>query len=285
MALQSQLFGGDPQLEAAAVSDPAHIVPGARGPHVAKIQLALIQVDGATIAQDSIYGPATAAAVRAFKQKRRILNFQGQIDDIVGKKTMAALDQEVLARERGGGGGGLLLNFKFDPLLIPIDFKLHVLIYFSGVADKDNRGGTLLLPGDKVVLNDMTTFTPPQGDVKSVTGFGGSLVTQAGVEQAFAIIQGVRDRRGKLIIYGFSAGGVNSLALCRRLSTRLPNIKVDLLVTVDVAGGRQTPFLDRSVPSNVLLNKNYFQTFPSLGGSFGAPATGPGNHKDINLNS
>src|SRR5262249_53594590 len=54
---------------------------------------------------DSIYGPATAAAVAAFKRKRQILNFAGQIDNIVGKKTMAALDGEMLAKERGGGGG------------------------------------------------------------------------------------------------------------------------------------------------------------------------------------
>jgi len=76
MALQSQLFRGDPQLEAAAVSDPAHIEPGARGEHVRKIQLALIQLDGADIDPDGQYGPATAAAVLAYKQKqkRNIIN-------------------------------------------------------------------------------------------------------------------------------------------------------------------------------------------------------------------
>ncbi len=102
MGLQSQLFRGDPHLEAAAVSDLAHIFQGASGPHVAKIQQALIQVDGAAITQDGVYSPRTAAAVSAFKQKRQILNFQGKIDDIVGKKTMAALDSEMLALEGRG---------------------------------------------------------------------------------------------------------------------------------------------------------------------------------------
>lgn len=46
MSLQSRLLRGDPKLEAAAVSDPAHIVPGARGPHVTKIQQALNQMAG-----------------------------------------------------------------------------------------------------------------------------------------------------------------------------------------------------------------------------------------------
>src|SRR5262245_37605941 len=101
MGLQSQLFRGDAKLEAAAVSDPAHIVPGAAGPHVGKIQVALIQLDGAAITQDSIYGPATAAAVLAYKQKRDIINrsYQAQADNIVGKMTMAALDREMLAKE------------------------------------------------------------------------------------------------------------------------------------------------------------------------------------------
>jgi len=101
MALQSRLFRGDPKLEAAAVSDPAHVFQGANGPHVAKIQQALNQLDGAGLAQDGIYGPRTAGAVAAFKQKRQILNFQGRIDSIVGKKTTAALDAEMLAKERG----------------------------------------------------------------------------------------------------------------------------------------------------------------------------------------
>src|SRR6476661_5320362 len=107
MALQSKLFRGDTKLEAAAVSDPAHILPGARGPHVGKIQQALIQLDGADITIDSAYGPATAAAVGAFKQQRGILNFQGKIDNIVGKKTIAALDSEMLLQEKGDGGASV----------------------------------------------------------------------------------------------------------------------------------------------------------------------------------
>jgi peptidoglycan hydrolase-like protein with peptidoglycan-binding domain len=119
MALQSQLFGGVRELEAAAVSDPAHITQGANGPHVAKIQQALVQLDGATIAQDGAYGSRTAAAVSAFKQKRQILNFQGKIDDIVGKKTMAALDAEMLAKEGGGPAPGEVIITIVGPNSLP----------------------------------------------------------------------------------------------------------------------------------------------------------------------
>ena len=101
MPLQSRLFKGDAKLEAAAISDPAHIVPGDRGEHVRKIQIALIQLDSATIGTDGIYGPATAAAVLRYKQKRNIINrsYQTQADNIVGKMTMTSLDTEMLAKE------------------------------------------------------------------------------------------------------------------------------------------------------------------------------------------
>jgi hypothetical protein len=94
MALVSRLFRGDAKLEAAAVNDAAHIVQGAAGLHVAKIQTALNLLDGAAIASDGFYGAQTATAVRAYKEKRRIVNlsYQTKPDDIVGKMTIAAMD-------------------------------------------------------------------------------------------------------------------------------------------------------------------------------------------------
>lgn len=110
MGLVSALLKGDPKLEAALVSDPAHIFRGATGDHVAKIQQALTKTDGASIdgkeLSSKFYGPSTAAAVLSFKKnaKRNILNFRGQFDDIVGKKTTAALDSEMFALEGGSPG-------------------------------------------------------------------------------------------------------------------------------------------------------------------------------------
>jgi hypothetical protein len=106
MPLQSQCLKGDSKLEAAAVSDPAHILTGAVGAHVAKIQQALMVLDNASIAASELaarqYGESTASAVLAFKQKRNIINrsYQSQADNIVGKMTMAALDQALAQRER-----------------------------------------------------------------------------------------------------------------------------------------------------------------------------------------
>ena len=72
MSLQSELFRGDTKLDAAAVSNPAHIVPGAVGEHVAKIQAALLKLDGIVIDPVEVtakrYGSSTANAVLSYKK-------------------------------------------------------------------------------------------------------------------------------------------------------------------------------------------------------------------------
>lgn len=106
MPLQSKKFSGDPALEACLAQDSAHLVPGARGPHVIKVQHALVLLDGALISgtevQQGLYGPSTAKAVLAYKTKRRIINpaYQKTPDNIVGKMTIAALDQEMDKAEK-----------------------------------------------------------------------------------------------------------------------------------------------------------------------------------------
>jgi hypothetical protein len=76
--LRSNLFAGDVRLEACAVSNPSHITPGTIGPHVRKIQAAVMVLDGAAIDKAELraarYGPSTARAVLAYKAKRRIIN-------------------------------------------------------------------------------------------------------------------------------------------------------------------------------------------------------------------
>lgn len=104
MALRSKLLAGVQRLEQAAMSDPGHIVPGASGLHVAKIQAALVLLDNARIEPAemarALYGTSTAAAVLAFKTKRNIINraYQAKADNIVGRMTIAALDAEMLTK-------------------------------------------------------------------------------------------------------------------------------------------------------------------------------------------
>ncbi len=105
MPLVSNLFRENKALQSCLTSDPAHVQPGAIGEHVWLIQLALEDLDQARIEGKEIaehrYGPSTAAAVLAYKKKRNIVNYayQTSADSIVGKMTIARLDQEMFDKQ------------------------------------------------------------------------------------------------------------------------------------------------------------------------------------------
>jgi hypothetical protein len=106
MPLKSDLLSGDTRLEACLVDDADHLTQGVQGDFVGKVQAALIFLDGLRIDVQELdaqtYGPSTAAAVLKFKQKRKIINFsyQDHEDDIVGKMTIKALDDEMTIAEK-----------------------------------------------------------------------------------------------------------------------------------------------------------------------------------------
>lgn len=106
MPLRSNLFREDRLLEACLTEDAAHIRQGTQGLHVAKIQAALTDLDNARITDRELdrklYGPQTAAAVLAYKQKRKIVNhsYQERADNIVGRMTIAALDKELVGKQQ-----------------------------------------------------------------------------------------------------------------------------------------------------------------------------------------
>jgi peptidoglycan hydrolase-like protein with peptidoglycan-binding domain len=120
---ESKFFGEKPMKRVldAANDNPSHITPGSGGDHVSQIQAALFAIDSAAIDADelgkSFYGPFTAKAVAAFKTKRKILNYLNQIDDIVGIKTMQALDQEM---KRIDGGLGKKAVIKTQDIVVHI---------------------------------------------------------------------------------------------------------------------------------------------------------------------
>jgi hypothetical protein len=107
MGLTSQLFTSpslDAKLEACLINDSAHIALGNRGDHVKKIQTALNRLSAGlgrenfNLKVDGVFGPKTAAAVKAFKNSpsRKILqSWQKSADDSVGKRTIKCLDDEM----------------------------------------------------------------------------------------------------------------------------------------------------------------------------------------------
>ena len=106
MSLRSRTFKDDGKLQRCLVSDPAHIQLQAAGGHVAKIQRALMLIDGRSIDPGELrserYGISTANAVLEYKKKRDIVNpsYQTKPDAIVGKMTIAALDLDMLRIEQ-----------------------------------------------------------------------------------------------------------------------------------------------------------------------------------------
>ncbi|GGB92110.1 peptidoglycan-binding domain-containing protein [Cellulomonas carbonis] len=101
MALQSVRFAGVPELEACAVDHAAHLLHGHNGHHVALVQEALVDLgeDLGAGGADGVYGDDTSRAVTSYKTARGILNASGAIDAVVGKLTIAALDDEIAAHD------------------------------------------------------------------------------------------------------------------------------------------------------------------------------------------
>lgn len=105
MPLLSPLFRDDARLQACLVSHGAHVVPGARGVHVARIQSALVRLrvlDAADARREAgRYGAKTTAAVLAYKNALGIVNreYQKSADNIVGRMTIASLDTAICLLE------------------------------------------------------------------------------------------------------------------------------------------------------------------------------------------
>ena len=104
-------------LEACLVDDEAHVVEGASGDHVTKIQIALNRLsegrENFGLQVDGVYGPSTGDAVATYKNapQRRILQpGQTTADRIVGKRTIASLDAEMDVLENEAPPGSDLIS-------------------------------------------------------------------------------------------------------------------------------------------------------------------------------
>lgn len=104
-ALESDLFTSprDRKLDACLARDADHILQGAVGDHVAKIQEALNRLsrgagrENFNLKLDGKYGPETAKAVKRYKDTRGNILGPGQTsaDNIVGRRTITSLDDEM----------------------------------------------------------------------------------------------------------------------------------------------------------------------------------------------
>lgn len=268
MVLVSQFFRGEPKLEAAATSDPAHILQGSKGPHVEKIQSALVDLDQADIDLDGMFGPATTAAVRTYKERRRILNVHGRIDGIVGKGTMKSLDAEMAALERGRLRGVLNLSFSVTTTLV--DF----VVRFRAGAARD-----ALQNLDPQKLEQYRKKPNRRLHAITRTADIGNAGLIQGVLQEIDKELGALDEPGILCINGNSAGARNALELAAALKGKrkikfvgladmamfpdLPGLnQPEPLNPIDVTGGKakNIPVWSGAPSIDAEIKQNFFQT-------------------------
>jgi hypothetical protein len=153
MPLTSRLFSGDQALEDCLILDPRHVVPGAQGLHVAKIQKALITLGAGVISEGEItgmvYGDTTARSVLSFKgPPRNILNIalgQTTPDNIVGKNTIRILDKEIFDFQNRPASAAVSLFVSLTPDGSPHDHTTCPL-EFKGQRQVDHRA-TAINPG------------------------------------------------------------------------------------------------------------------------------------------
>lgn len=78
---------------------------------------------------------------------------------------------------------------------------------------------------------------------------------------AYDYIKENRSEDGKVIIYGYSWGGVLANHVAKRLKE--DNIAVDILFLVDAANGNESVNVDRSISDNVKDVRNYYNPDPN----------------------
>jgi hypothetical protein len=157
--LRSKLFSDSRELQACLVSDASHVVPGARGDHVARIQSALVRLRVLEAADASAeaghYGARTTEAVLTYKRAFKIINrsYQNSADNVVGRMTIASLDQAVFVLD-GGGKGRRLAAFPGPHPVSPTNSSTRI-----GVVQRTVRP---FAPVSALVTAPLTTA--PGGD-------------------------------------------------------------------------------------------------------------------------
>jgi hypothetical protein len=237
MALQSK-FKTNSKLRNCAVADKDHIgentlpVEDRKGEHVAFIHEALNTWAGKQsppvkpVASGDVsaqfFGSDTARVVRLFKTRNKILNFKGEIDNIVGIKTVAALDLELPA------------HVDPDPNPTPTSNIADIVVRFQGA-----RAEGPLTPDSVLLRRRIVIYQPmpgqPFGDKVLLHPFNGRALIRVGrqtatigaqsqsvfasvVAELKAVLVALKREPGKVFIHGSSSGGRNAIDFSAHIS-------------------------------------------------------------------
>jgi len=186
----------------------------------------------------------------------------------------------------------------------PIQDIVVLLGGWGGPIDGGDPLSETSTTGPGALLRRVKAIAPPVGHHLNVTAREGTLFKDTPIVEGLKFIRQNFHPRGKVIVYGYSAGGANALALCLEIGTQIPffdittntflnwtqvkrdppplppaplppqtqgRVRVDLLITVDAARGPATDSVYRGVSLCVRRNVNYYQRTPSRIGSHGDP--------------
>lgn len=264
---ESKFFGQKPmgELLGAANEDRFHITPGSSGDHVSKIQAALFAITSAQIDSDELgrssYGKSTANAVASFKRTRTppILNYANQIDNVVGIKTMRALDQEM---KRIDGGLGKETNIKAQ------DIVVHILGQnpTSGIAGKKTSEGQLFVgvPPTELFNKEVQTeaYLAKHEPLIHQQWNGG--LPQFNTDPTDEIVDFINKTvaglapgtLGRVVLIGMSSGGRNAATVADKIKGRR---LFSYVAAIDAAFNDNSDPAIRSTVS-AARSENFFQT-------------------------
>lgn len=180
------------------------------------------------------FGDDTARLVREFKTRNGLLNFRGQIDEVVGKKTIAALDKELPSR------GGVPV----DPPE-PAKDVVDIIVKFVGVP---GLLGENQFEGEPVMRDEACNDYERKHPGRKLVRVGH---TTASIDQEAApIVDRIAkfikfkltdSTAGKIFIMGSSSGGRVALDLAVRLTN--DRLQLEYVAPIDAAFFPNSPQL------------------------------------------
>jgi len=238
--LESGLLTNNPpdvqrRLDACLNVDPMHFLPGTSGPHIELVQIALAQIrelldkriPEITDKRGS-YGPSTTRAVHVYKETRDIVIPGRKLDDIVGRRTISFLDDDLVEIE----------GSKPAPKPPATKFK-DVVVLISGFGGINSPVQGQPQPSGGLIRDVVSESYKKKANrsVEAIVFTGGQRPdpsrTIAGLVRAAILGSGVS--AGIVCLVGESAGGKNVLALANELANSAPQIALTYVGVSDGA--------------------------------------------------